>query len=129
MDSIEQRNLKYDKAAQIPTERKILRGDLTVPESALGIVLFAHGTGSSRHSPRNRAVASVLQQAGLATLLMDLLTADEETVDLRTAELRFDIDLLARRLVGAARWRTEEPANATLPIRCLGPSPGGGPAQ
>src|SRR5437762_7226158 len=104
MDSIEQRNLKYDKAAQIPTERKILRGDLTVPESALGIVLFAHGTGSSRHSPRNRYVAQVLQQAGLATLLMDLLTADEEELDAQTAALRFDIELLAGRLVDATWW-------------------------
>src|SRR5437762_195369 len=128
MDSIEQRNLKYDKAAQIPTERKILRGDLTVPESALGIVLFAHGSGSSRHSPRNRYVAQVLQQAGLATLLIDLLTPDEEEIDLRTRHLRFDIGLLAERLVGATDWLAGQPDTRNLPVDLFGASTGAGAA-
>jgi putative phosphoribosyl transferase len=81
-----------------------LDGDLTRPPRTAGIVLFAHGSGSSRHSPRNRQVAEHLQRAGLGTLLMDLLTADEEQLDLRSRELRFDIGLLARRLVGAVDW-------------------------
>src|ERR1700692_3051228 len=75
-----------------------LEGDLSVPTSAKGVVLFAHGSGSSRHSPRNRYVAAVLNEGGLATLLLDLLTLHEEVVDARTAQLRFDIDLLAERL-------------------------------
>ena len=78
-----------------------LDGDLVVPERATGVVLFAHGSGSSRHSPRNRYVASVLQEGGLATLLLDLLTAAEEQVDLNSGHLRFDIDLLAERLLEA----------------------------
>jgi len=81
-----------------------LAGDLSVPPGAEAIVLFAHGSGSSRRSARNRAVAATLQDAGLATLLFDLLTDDEETIDARTAELRFDIPLLADRLLGATRW-------------------------
>jgi putative phosphoribosyl transferase len=81
-----------------------LDGDLTRPPNSGGMVLFAHGSGSSRHSPRNRRVAERLQRAGLGTLLMDLLTADEEQLDLRSRELRFDIGLLARRLVGAVDW-------------------------
>ena len=81
-----------------------LSGDLTVPSNAEAIILFAHGSGSSRRSSRNRAVASTLQDAGLATLLFDLLSDEEETIDARTAELRFDISLLADRLLGATRW-------------------------
>jgi putative phosphoribosyl transferase len=79
----------------------ILAGNLVIPEGATGIVLFAHGSGSGRHSPRNRQVAEALQRRGLATLLLDLLTADEEALDAQTAHLRFDIDLLAQRLVYA----------------------------
>src|SRR5215208_4500908 len=81
-----------------------LEGDLQVPDHALGVVVFAHGSGSSRHSPRNRLVAEALQVAGLATLLIDLLTEEEEAVDQHTAHLRFDIPLLAERLVAASRW-------------------------
>src|SRR5713101_2440356 len=81
-----------------------LEGNLSIPAGARGIVLFAHGSGSSRHSPRNRSVAQVLYQGGFATLLIDLLTADEEAVDMRTGHLRFDINLLAERLVGATDW-------------------------
>src|SRR2546422_3812355 len=77
-----------------------LEGNLSLPDNALGIVLFAHGSGSSRHSPRNQFVAQSLCEAGLATLLIDLLTKDEEVVDMRTAHLRFDISLLAERLIG-----------------------------
>src|SRR5215475_16102405 len=88
-----------------------LQGDLTVPGSSRGIVLFAHGSGSSRHSPRNRFVAGVLQEGGLATLLIDLLTPDEEQIDMQTAHLRFDIAMLAERLAGAAEWLTQLPAS------------------
>jgi len=105
-----------------------LSGDLTIPPEAAGIVVFAHGSGSSRHSPRNRAVAGALRRAGLATLLMDLLTADEERLDARTGELRFDIGLLAGRLVGAVAWLAGEPATQALPVGYFGASTGGGAA-
>jgi len=88
----------------IPVGTVLLAGDLTLPPRARGLVLFAHGSGSSRHSPRNRYVASVLQKAGVGTLLFDLLTADEEAEDALTGHLRFDIDLLSNRLVGATDW-------------------------
>ena len=106
----------------------VLAGDLTVPADASGVVVFAHGSGSSRHSPRNRAVAGALQQAELATLLMDLLTGEEEAADARTGHLRFDIALLARRLLGAARWLSAQPATGDLPWGCFGASTGGGAA-
>jgi dienelactone hydrolase len=99
-----------------------------VPPEALGIVLFAHGSGSSRHSPRNRYVAGVLQQGGLGTLLFDLLTGAEEEVDLQTSQLRFDIDLLAARLGEATDWLREEPAARGLPVGYFGASTGGGAA-
>ena len=105
-----------------------LSGDLVVPEGATGVVLFAHGSGSSRHSSRNRYVASVLQQGGLATLLLDLLTVAEEEVDLRSGHLRFDIGLLAGRLGEAAEWLQREPSTRGLPIGCFGASTGGGAA-
>jgi len=88
----------------INLERVRLEGTLVVPAGASGIVLFVHGSGSSRHSPRNRYVAQILQSQGIATLLFDLLTRQEELVDQRGRELRFDIPFLARRLVGATRW-------------------------
>ena len=90
--------------AVVATGSVALEGTIAVPEGARGIVLFAHGSGSSRHSPRNRYVAEELRTAGLGTLLVDLLTPNEEVVDLRTGELRFDIGLLAERLVGAIEW-------------------------
>lgn len=105
-----------------------LEGDLVVPAGARGVVLFAHGSGSSRKSPRNRAVARVLQDAGLATLLIDLLTAEEEVVDEATRELRFDIGLLARRLIGATEWLRAEGETAALSIGYFGASTGGGAA-
>jgi len=88
----------------VPADAVTLEGNLCVPTGARGIVLFAHGSGSSRHSPRNRFVAERLQEAGLATLLFDLLTPEEEARDLHTRRWRFDIDLLARRLLGATDW-------------------------
>jgi putative phosphoribosyl transferase len=105
-----------------------LEGTLSVPETALGVVLFAHGSGSSRFSPRNRYVASVLQRAGLATLLMDLLTPQEEESERRTRHLRFDIELLARRLMGAKQWLMEEPWLRGRPIGLFGSSTGAGAA-
>ena len=105
-----------------------LHGDLVVPERAIGVVLFAHGSGSSRLSPRNRYVASVLQQGGLATLLLDLLTGAEEQVDLNTGHLRFDIDLLAERLIEATDWLEREPAIRGLSIGYFGASTGAGAA-
>lgn len=102
----------------------VLQGDLSVPEGASGIVLFAHGSGSSRKSPRNRFVASELRQARLATLLMDLLTEDEEVEDAYTGYLRFDIELLARRLVDATLWLAEQEELAMLRIGYFGASTG-----
>src|SRR5919107_4213444 len=93
-----------------------LEGSLGIHNSAGGVVLFAHGSGSGRHSPRNRYVARVLREANLATLLIDLLTEDEEEVDLRTTRLRFDIELLARRLVGATDWLVQKPPTEELAI-------------
>src|SRR5919204_6397546 len=91
-----------------------LEGDLSLPEGARGVVLFAHGSGSSRHSPRNRYVARLLNEAKLATLLIDLLTPDEEAIDLRTAHRRFDIGLLAERLAGAIDWLAGQPDTHNL---------------
>lgn len=105
-----------------------LEGDLSVPAQASGVVLFAHGSGSSRFSSRNRAVASELQQAGLATLLIDLLTADEEEIDQKTRQLRFDIELLADRLVQATDWLTRRSETPGLPVGHFGASTGGGAA-
>lgn len=112
----------------IPTRDVVLEGTLSMPDVARGIVLFAHGSGSSRYSPRNRHVAHRLQAAGLATLLMDLLSAEEEQEDQITRRLRFDIDLLARRLVDAIDWLGRIPETRTLSVGCFGASTGGGAA-
>jgi pimeloyl-ACP methyl ester carboxylesterase len=101
-----------------------LEGSLTVPEGARGVVLFAHGSGSSRYSPRNRFVARALQGAGLATLLMDLLTAREEEAERWTGHYRFDVDLLAARLLGTTRWLVQQPQAGSLPIGYFGSSTG-----
>src|SRR3979411_2666236 len=101
-----------------------LEGNLTLPEEAQAIVLFAHGSGSSRHSPRNRYVARVLNEAKLATLLIDLLTLHEEVIDARTAQLRFDIDLLAERLIDATDWLPQFPDTKHLRIGYFGASTG-----
>ena len=105
-----------------------LDGSLTIPEGATVLVLFVHGSGSSRHSPRNQFVARQLNAAGLATLLFDLLTREEEAVDLRTAQHRFDISLLAERLVHATRWSLKNPVTHQLRIGYFGSSTGGGAA-
>lgn len=101
-----------------------LHGCLEVPARACGLVVFAHGSGSSRFSRRNQQVAGVLRQAGLGTLLFDLLTAEEERVDAVTRHLRFDIPLLARRLVAVVRWLRQRPETAGLPIGIFGASTG-----
>lgn len=108
----------------IPANQVQLEGDLSVPAGARGIVVFAHGSGSSRHSPRNRRVAEALNQAGLATLLFDLLTAGEEQVDMRTRALRFDIGLLSQRLVSAVDWLASQPHTRDLRIGLFGASTG-----
>ncbi|WP_089093818.1 dienelactone hydrolase family protein [Nodularia sp. NIES-3585] len=105
-----------------------LEGNLVIPDTARGIVVFAHGSGSSRHSPRNRYVARVLQQAGLATLLIDLLTHEEEAIDLITRQLRFDIELLASRLVNTTDWLAQNPETHHLQIGYFGASTGGAAA-
>ena len=102
----------------------VLGGTLRVPERSLGIVLFAHGSGSGRRSPRNRRVAELLNEARLATLLFDLLTSEEEAVDALTGDLRFNIDLLAQRLIGATDWLTQRADIAHLPIGYFGASTG-----
>ncbi|MGP3945955.1 MULTISPECIES: dienelactone hydrolase family protein [Streptomyces] len=112
------------ETARIAADDAMLVGDLALPDQPIGVVAFAHGSGSSRHSPRNRAVARVLQDADLATLLFDLLTDAEERVDAITAELRFDIPLLGRRLVAAVNWLGEHPATSTLPVGLFGASTG-----
>jgi putative phosphoribosyl transferase len=115
-----------ERTVQIPPEG--LAGDLILPRGARGVVLFAHGSGSSRFSSRNRFVARTLQDAEFGTFLLDLLTPEEEQVDLRTAHLRFDIPLLARRLVQATLWLRSDSETGTLPIGYFGASTGGGAA-
>lgn len=112
------------RLVRIPLDKIILEGNLDLPSEASGIVLFAHGSGSSRFSPRNRYVAEVLNGAGLATLLMDLLTPEEEAVDMVTGHIRFDIGLLADRLVGATDWLTQNPDVRKLRIGYFGASTG-----
>jgi dienelactone hydrolase len=116
---------------RVPAGGMALEGNLAVPRGATGVVVFAHGSGSSRHSPRNRAVAQALREGGLATLLIDLLTREEENVDEETAHLRFDIDLLAERLVDATDWlgpAGEKRKTRNLPVAYFGASTGAGAA-
>ena len=113
---------------QIQAGREVLFGNLHIPEGAAALVLFAHGSGSSRHSPRNQFVARTLNKAGLATLLFDLLTQAEETVDLRTRDHRFNIALLAQRLVHATRWAKQQEETRDLRIGYFGSSTGGAAA-
>lgn len=110
-------------AVTIEIDQATISGDLSLDDRASGVVVFAHGSGSSRHSPRNRAVAEGLNRAGFGTLLLDLLTAEEEQRDLLTGEHRFDIDLLAERLIGAIDWLAEQPAK-TIPVGLFGASTG-----
>src|SRR5437763_9804547 len=113
---------------RIPAGRAMLDGDLTIVDQTKALVLFVHGSGSSRHSPRNQFVARTLNAAGLATLLFDLLTPEEEAVDMRTAQHRFDISLLAERLVHATHWAMEQELTRDLRLGYFGSSTGGGAA-
>ena len=113
---------------RIPAGRATLDGNLTIVDEASALVLFVHGSGSSRLSPRNQFVARTLNNAGLATLLFDLLTPEEELVDTRTAELRFDIELLAERLVHATNWAKQQQQTRDLRVGYFGSSTGGGAA-
>jgi len=118
----------HEQIVRLPAGPVSLEGNLVVPPGACGIVLFAHGSGSSRHSPRNRHVAEALRQGPLGTLLVDLLTPAEEAIDQRTAQLRFDIGLLAERLVAATDWLGQSPQTRELRIGYFGASTGGGAA-
>ncbi|MBD3293470.1 MAG: alpha/beta hydrolase [Armatimonadia bacterium] len=109
---------------EIPTDKGPTFGNLAIPDGSTGIVLFAHGSGSGRHSPRNNYVAQVLRDAGLATFMMDLLTEDEERVDMRTREFRFDIDLLAERLELATEWLNDHDEAGALQTGYFGSSTG-----
>jgi putative phosphoribosyl transferase len=113
-----------ESPVRIPAAGVILDGDLITPADTAGVVVFAHGSGSSRHSPRNRMVAARLQEAGYATLLMDLLTPEEDEVDSRTRQFRFDIPRLASRLTGAIRWLRDRPDTAEMPVALFGASTG-----
>src|SRR5713226_8622310 len=113
---------------RIPAGRAMLDGNLTIADQTKALILFAHGSGSSRHSPRNQFVARTLNEAGLATLLFDLLTPEEESVDLYTREHRFDISLLAERLVHATKWTKQQKKISDLRIGYFGSSTGGGAA-
>lgn len=114
----------HRSAVQIPLGRTHLAADLAIPPKALGLVIFAHGSGSGRHSPRNRHVADVLNHGQIATLLVDLLTEEEESLDVQTAELRFDIDLLAQRLVAITDWVERQPELRQFGVGYFGASTG-----
>ena len=113
---------------QIQAGRAGLPGDLTIPEGAAGLLLFAHGSGSSRHSPRNQFVARTLNRAGVGTLLFDLLTPEEEALDIYTREHRFNIGLLAERLMHATKWAGQQKETRDLRIGYFGSSTGGAAA-
>ena len=112
------------RVVRVPAGRALLEGNLNLPADASGIVLFVHGSGSSRYSPRNRYVADVLNRARLVTLLFDLLTPEEEAVDEQTAQLRFDIPLLSRRVGEAIEWTMRHEETRWLRIGCFGASTG-----
>src|SRR5947208_11973403 len=113
---------------EIQAGHAVLSGNLTIPKNAVALVLFAHGSGSSRHSPRNQFVARTLNNARLATLLFDLLAQEEEALDLRTREHRFNIGLLAERLVHGTRWAKQQEETRDLRIGYFGSSTGGAAA-
>ena len=117
-------NIQLDQVVKIPSGRVELEGELKVPQGATGVVLFAHGSGSSRFSPRNQYVARTIREAGVGTLLFDLLTKDEEAVDAYAGHLRFDIKFLARRLVDATTWIAGQTATQNLRIGYFGSSTG-----
>lgn len=112
------------ESVSIPVGGASIEADLRIPPRAIGLVVFAHGSGSSRFSSRNRAVAEFLERAGLGTVLLDLLTRDEEAVDISTREYRFDIDRLGRRVVLGIDWLQQRPDLAALPVGCFGASTG-----
>jgi dienelactone hydrolase len=116
--------MAFERGVSIPAGRVTLAGDLTIPERAAGLVVFAHGSGSSRLSPRNRQVAAALVERGLGTLLFDLLTPEEDRIDRQAAGLRFNIELLSARLVATIDWVASEPATAELPVGLFGASTG-----
>lgn len=118
------RSTEAGRLVRITADSVTLEGNLAIPKAAEGIVLFAHGSGSSRFSPRNRYVARVMQEGKLATLLIDLLTSEEEKIDLQTAHLRFDISLLAGRLIGATDWLVQNAGTRHLAIGYFGSSTG-----
>lgn len=113
-----------ENLVRIPVGKAILEGNLAMPTSAKGLVLFAHGSGSGRFSPRNQYVAKMLNKAGIATLLIDLLTKEEEAVDMQTNEFRFDIDLLSERLIAATEWIKTNSSTRNLPLGYFGASTG-----
>jgi len=112
------------RGVQIQAGTALIDGDLAIPERASGLVVFAHGSGSSRFSRRNRAVAQTLEESGFSTLLLDLLTREEEAIDVRTREYRFDIDRLAHRVVAAIDWAAGDSFLGDLPIAVFGASTG-----
>lgn len=116
-------------ALRLPLGTAALDCDLGIPDSACGLVIFAHGSGSSRHSPRNRFVAEALHEQHIATLLLDLLTLEEEHLDQQTAHIRFNIELLAERLVRATDWVLNEPRTHNLRLGYFGASTGAGAAM
>jgi pimeloyl-ACP methyl ester carboxylesterase len=118
------RTVSQAQPLRVPVTGAILNADLVAPVEARGLVLFAHGSGSSRHSHRNQFVARTLQESQVATLLMDLLTPEEERIDNQTRELRFDINLLADRLSAIVKWASEQPTLKDLPIGLFGASTG-----
>lgn len=117
-----------ERHVTVQAGRVTLDGDLSLPLHARAVVLFAHGSGSSRFSSRNKRVASLLHERAFATLLIDLLTPNEEALDIHTGEFRFDIGRLAGRLIGASDWLEREPATAKMPLAIFGASTGGGAA-
>src|SRR2546421_6330951 len=121
-----QKEIARPREVQIQSGAAVLQGELNIPAGAQGVVLFAHGSGSSRHSPRNQFVARTIREAGVGTLLFDLLTREEEAVDMHTAQLRFDIGLLATRLIDATYWIKGE--LDYLNVGYFGSSTGGGAA-
>ena len=116
------------KSVRVPIGEQWLDGDLAMPGNPQGLVVFAHGSGSSRHSPRNQFVARALQQRSFGTLLIDLLTSREEAIDSQTGRLRFDIEMLADRLVAIIEWLRTQRETSALPIGLFGASTGGGAA-
>jgi putative phosphoribosyl transferase len=128
MNEEEEEKAEISREVRVSVDSIMLPGELSVPGQAEGLVLFAHGSGSSRHSPRNQYVAQVIREAGIGTLIFDLLTREEEKIDLQTRHLRFDIDLLARRLVGATKWVKKQKEAAPLRIGYFAASAGGGAA-